>query len=74
VVPGLSGHSEPAPVAQLLYEETEDSCLAREAAAEQRRLAAEPELSIAQGRPTKRDQRKPEGAGWKERWSASIDR
>lgn len=73
VVKGLSGQRGPAPVAQQLYEETEASRLAREAAAEQRRLAAEPALSIEQGRPTKRDRRQIEKAGWNERWSASAD-
>ena len=72
-VRGLSGQRGPAPVAQQLYEETEASRLAREAAAEQRRLAAEPALSIEQGRPTKRDRRQIEKAGWNERWSASAE-
>lgn len=69
----LSAQRGPAAVAQTLYEETETSRLAREAAAEQRRLAAEPALSIEQGRPTKRDRRQIEKAGWGERWSASTD-
>ncbi|MDE2618230.1 MAG: RNA-binding S4 domain-containing protein [Burkholderiales bacterium] len=73
VVKGLSGQRGPAPVAQQLYEETEASRLAREAVAEQRRLAAEPALSIEQGRPTKRDRRQMDKAGWNERWSASAD-
>ncbi|MDP3699936.1 MAG: RNA-binding S4 domain-containing protein [Hylemonella sp.] len=73
LVKGLSGQRGPAPVAQQLYEETEASRLAREAAAEQRRLAAEPALSIDQGRPTKRDRRQMDKAGWGERWSASAD-
>lgn len=73
VVRGLSGQRGPAPVAQQLYEETEVSRLAREAAAEQRRLAAEPALSIEQGRPTKRDRRQLEKTGWNDRWSASVD-
>ncbi len=72
-VRGLSGQRGSAPVAQQLYEETEASRLAREAAAEQRRLAAEPALSIEQGRPTKRDRRQIEKAGWNERWSASAE-
>jgi len=72
-VKGLSGQRGPAPVAQQLYEETEASRLAREAAAEQRRLAAEPALSIEQGRPTKRDRRQMDKAGWGDRWSASAD-
>ncbi len=72
-VKGLSGQRGPAPVAQQLYAETEASRLAREAAAEQRRLAAEPALSIEQGRPTKRDRRQMDKAGWNDRWSASAD-
>ncbi len=56
-VRALSAVRGPAPVARTLYEETEASRLAREAAQEQRRLASEPALSIAQGRPTKRDRR-----------------
>ncbi len=71
VVKGLSGQRGPAPVAQQLYEETEASRLAREAAAEQRRLAAEPALSIEQGRPTKRDRRQMERT-WDARWSAHL--
>ncbi len=71
---GLSGQRGSAPVAQHLYAETESSRLAREAAAEQRRLAAEPALSIEQGRPTKKDRRQMDKAGWGERWSASADR
>jgi ribosome-associated heat shock protein Hsp15 len=60
----------PAPAAQALYEETAESVAARERAAEARRLAAEPALSIEQGRPTKRDRR--QLAAWR-RWSASVD-
>lgn len=70
---GLSGQRGPAPVAQQLYEETEASLLAREAAAEQRRLAAEPALSIEQGRPTKRDRRQLDQTRWGDRWSASAE-
>lgn len=71
---GLSAVRGPAPVAQALYAETPESIAARQLAAEQRRLAAEPALAIAQGRPTKRDRRDIERnqAGW-QRWSASID-
>lgn len=72
-VKGLSGQRGPAPVAQQLYEEAEASRLAREAAAEQRRLAAEPALSIEQGRPTKRDRRQIDQTRWDDRWSASAD-
>ena len=68
----LSNLRGPAPVAQALYEETADSVVERERAAEQRRLAPEPALGIAHGRPTKRD-RRDIGKAWGDRWSASID-
>jgi ribosome-associated heat shock protein Hsp15 len=70
IVKGLSAIRGPAPVAQALYEETPESVERRERAAAQRKLAPEPALAIAQGRPTKRDRR--ELADWN-RWSASID-
>jgi len=71
VVKGLSAVRGPAPVAQALYEETPESVQARQAAAEQRRLAgADPAQAIEHGRPTKRDRR--QLADW-QRWSASID-
>ncbi len=74
VILGLSQVRGPAPVAQALYAETAESIAARTAAAEARRLAAEPALSIEQGRPTKRDRRELERSqhDW-QRWSASID-
>jgi ribosome-associated heat shock protein Hsp15 len=72
VVKGISAVRGPAPVAQLLYEETAESLLARSQAAEQRRLAPEPAQSIEQGRPTKRDRRQMDRA-WDDRWSAGID-
>ena len=80
VVKALSALRGPATVAQTLYEETAESILARTQAAEARRLAAEPALSITQGRPTKRDRREltrtqdglGQPGGW-QRWSASID-
>ena len=72
VVRGISAQRGPAPVAQQLYEETPASTAAREAAAQQRRLAAEPAHSIEQGRPTKRDRRQMDKA-WNERWSAGLD-
>lgn len=72
VVQGLSAQRGPAPAAQLLYEETPESILARQKAAEQNRLAREPSLSIEQGRPTKKDRRQIERA-WNDRWSAGID-
>ena len=74
VVLGLSAMRGPAPVAQGLYAETAESLAARQRAAEARRLAAEPALAIAQGRPTKRDRRDltKTQAQW-QRWSASLD-
>jgi ribosome-associated heat shock protein Hsp15 len=72
VVRGIATVRGPAPVAQQLYEETPESLLAREAAAERRRLAAEPALSIEQGRPTKRERRQMDKA-WNDRWSAGLD-
>jgi ribosome-associated heat shock protein Hsp15 len=76
LVRGLSGQRGPAPVAQQLYEETPESLAAQAAMREQRRLGAEPALSIEQGRPTKRDRRELEHArrgDWGDRWSASLD-
>jgi ribosome-associated heat shock protein Hsp15 len=60
----------PAPVAQMLYEETAESIAAREAAAKAHPFVADPALAIAQGRPTKRNRR--DLADW-QRWSASAD-
>lgn len=77
VVMALSSVRGPATVAATLYQETEASRLAREAAAEQRRLAPEPAAAIRQGRPSKKDRRDIDAArgrdGWNERWSASLD-
>jgi ribosome-associated heat shock protein Hsp15 len=75
VVKGLSGMRGPAPVAQQLYEETPDSIAQREMAAQQRRDAPEPALSIERGRPTKRERRELDDTarGWGDRWSASLD-
>lgn len=70
VVLALSTIRGPAPQAQRLYQETEDSVAARMQAAEQRRLAGEPAEAIEHGRPTKRDRRNL--ADW-QRWSASVD-
>lgn len=55
---GISSVRGSAPVAQQLYAETEASKEKREHAAEMRRLAYEPALTIEKGRPTKRDARK----------------
>lgn len=76
VVKGISGVRGPAPVAQLLYEETPESLKTRVEAAEQRRIAPEPALSIEHGRPTKRGRRELDDArqGWGDRWSASLDK
>jgi ribosome-associated heat shock protein Hsp15 len=67
-VEGLDARRGPALQAQRLYAETAESRIAREAAAEARRLAPEPAHDREQGRPTKRDRR--QLADW-ERWSAS---
>lgn len=70
VVVALSNIRGPAPVAQALYAETEESIALRDKVARERREAAEPSLAIEQGRPTKRDRRKL--TDWN-RWSASAD-
>lgn len=62
IVTGLSDKRGSALVAALLFSETAESQAKRFAAAEQRRLAPEPALSLAQGRPTKRDRRSLEKA------------
>ena len=56
LVVALSERRGPASVARLLYDETEASRVAREAAQEVRRLAVEPAREL-KGRPTKRDRR-----------------
>lgn len=78
VVRGLSHTRGPAPVAQQLYDETPESLAARTAEAERQRLAPEPAAALQDGRPTKRDRREIDraqsrGAGWGNRWSASLD-
>ncbi|GAB4213015.1 MAG: RNA-binding S4 domain-containing protein [Rhodoferax sp.] len=76
---GLSYQRGPAPVAAQLYQESAESVARRAQAAEQRRLAPEPALSLAQGRPTKRDRRLSDALrgqdapDWNARWSASLD-
>jgi ribosome-associated heat shock protein Hsp15 len=70
IVRGLSLVRGPAPVAQLLYEETPESVAARAAASERRKQGVEPADAQAHGRPTKRDRR--QLADWN-RWSASVD-
>lgn len=60
MVRDLSARRGPAPVAQLLYEETSDSIVQREKAAEQRRLA-NAHRDTGQGRPTKRERRQIHG-------------
>jgi ribosome-associated heat shock protein Hsp15 len=56
-VQGVSDKRGSAPVAAQLFTETPESITQRLAAAEQRRLAPEPALSLTQGRPTKRERR-----------------
>ena len=53
----LSDKRGPAPAAALLFSESEESVRLRLKAAEQRRLAPEPALTLTQGRPTKRERR-----------------
>ena len=72
VVLGLSSQRGAAPVAQLLYAETEESVQLTAQAAEQRRLTGDPAGSPELGRPTKRDRRDIDKA-WNNRWSASAD-
>ena len=80
VVRGISNQRGAAPVAQQLYEETEESLRLKAQAAEQRQLGHEPASSLEHGRPTKRDRRDLDKAknsatdkGWNNRWSASTD-
>ena len=67
-----------APIAALLFAETLESQRLRAVAAEARRLAPEPGLSLLHGRPTKRDRRDTEqvrGSAnqWDSRWSATAN-
>ena len=72
VVRGISDKRGGAPVAQLLYEETEASIKLREQLAEQHRL--EPANSLEHGRPTHRDRRSIDKVNnWGNRWSATAD-
>jgi len=70
LVKGVSEQRGPAPVAQLMFEETPESIELRAKLALERRLNAEPAQAIEQGRPTKRDRR--HLADWN-RWSASVE-
>lgn len=69
-VVGLSSQRGPAPVAQLLYEETVDSRQRHAAWLAARASGVEPALAHTHGRPTKHDRRAL--ADW-QRWSASAD-
>ena len=73
----LSQQRGPAPVAQALYAETDESVAERAKLAEQRQFQAEPANTIEQGRPTKRDRRALDKAtqkapDWGDRWSAKL--
>ncbi len=57
LVKAISEQRGPAPLAQQLYEETPDSLQTRAKIVERNRLSPEPALSMAHGRPTKRDRR-----------------
>ena len=75
VVLALSKQRGPAPVAQLLYDETPESRAAQLSWREQSRWSPEPALSMTQGRPTKRQRRDldRQRQDWGDRWSASLD-
>ena len=57
VVRAIASHRRPAAEAQLLYEETEESRLAKDQFEAERRLAQVPRTERG-GRPTKRDRRR----------------
>jgi ribosome-associated heat shock protein Hsp15 len=57
IVRALARERRPAPEAQLLYEETEESRSARQARLDERKLMGEPGAGV-KGRPTKRDRRR----------------
>ena len=71
-VKSLSDKRGPAPVAQLLYEETPDSLRLRAEAAEQRHMGTEPGLRLKDGRPNNHDRQAIDNA-WGDRWTASLD-
>lgn len=73
IVQGISEQRGPAPVAQQLYTETPESLQKSALEAERRRLSPEPALTLAHGRPTKRDRRDLQ-KDWDARWSASADK
>ena len=75
VVLGLSKQRGPAPTAQQLYAETPESQAAQQTWREQSRWSPEPALSMAQGRPTKRQRRDldRQSQSWGDRWSATIE-
>ena len=72
VVRRISNQRSAAPIAQQLYEESEESLRLRVEIAEQRKLTADPASQLHHGRPTKRDRRDLEKT-WNNRWSASSD-
>jgi len=72
LVRGISNQRGAAPIAQQLYEETEESLRLKAEAVEQRRLSGDPAGAQEHGRPTKRDRRTLDKA-WNNRWSASAD-
>ena len=72
VVRRISNQRGAAPIAQQLYEESEDSLRLRAEVAQQRNLTADPANQLDHGRPTKRDRRNLDKA-WNNRWTASSD-
>ncbi len=72
VVRRISNQRGAAPIAQQLYEESEDSLRLRAEVAQQRNLTADPASQLDHGRPTKRDRRNLDKA-WNNRWTASSD-